>query len=85
MSPGLDGPHPAFGTPLPHGRERGRGVREGPLIPTCRDYTLSPALRADLFNEFVTQDTGFQFRFSNFDFRVSNFQFLPYCLNNVPD
>ena len=25
VSPGLDGPHPAFGTPLPHGRERGRG------------------------------------------------------------
>jgi len=25
VSPGLDGPHPAFGTPLPPERERGRG------------------------------------------------------------
>ena len=24
-SPGLEGPHPAFGTPLPLGRERGWG------------------------------------------------------------
>jgi hypothetical protein len=29
-SPGLDGPHPAFGTPLPLERERGRG--EGALV-----------------------------------------------------
>ncbi len=28
-SPGRRSPHPAFGTPLPSGRERGRGEREG--------------------------------------------------------
>jgi len=31
ISPGVDGPHPAFGTPLPPERERGQGVREGSL------------------------------------------------------
>ena len=28
-SPGGRSPHPAFGTPLPRGRERGQGEREG--------------------------------------------------------
>jgi hypothetical protein len=45
VSPGLDGPYPVrrlTDTPLPHGRERGRGVREGSLTPTGRGYMLAP-------------------------------------------
>jgi len=30
---GLEGPRPAFGTPLPHERERGKGGEGGSLNP----------------------------------------------------
>ena len=58
-SPGARSPHPAFGTPLPLGRERGRG-RGRVRIPTADavGYILSPAPRAELFNELLTQDTS---------------------------
>jgi hypothetical protein len=51
-------PHPAFGTPLPvAAATEGTGVREVSLIPTCRDYILSPRqVGTDLFNELLTQD-----------------------------
>jgi len=54
VSPGLDGPHPAFGTPLPHGG-RGDGGEAGLSRPTAYavGYSLPPAPRAELFNELL--------------------------------
>jgi hypothetical protein len=58
-SPGLDAPHPAFGTPLPPGG-RGGGGEGGLSRPTaCAvGYSLPPAPRAEFFNELLTQDAG---------------------------
>ena len=51
-SPGLDGPHPAFGTPLPPGGrwDRGEGWVSQPTACAV-GYTLPPAARAQSFNE----------------------------------
>jgi len=56
-SPGLEGPHPAFGTPLPLGG-RGDGGEGRCLQPTaCAvGYWLPPAPRAEFSNEPLTQD-----------------------------
>jgi len=74
VSPGLDGPHPAFGTPLPPGG-RGDGGEGGLSLPAaCAvGYRLPPAPRADLFNEPLIQRTRFQFPFSSFHFPFSDF------------
>ena len=54
---GLDGPHPAFGTPFPSG-ERRDGGEGGLAIPTGRDYTLPPRpLGAEFFSERLTENT----------------------------
>ena len=72
VSPGLDGPHPAFGTPLPPGG-RGDGGEGGLLLPTaCAvGYRLPPASRAELFNALLIRRTRFQFPFSIFHFPIS--------------
>jgi hypothetical protein len=59
VSPGLEGTHPAFGTPLPLGG-RGDGGEGGLSEPTaCAvGYGLPPARRAEFLNELLTQDTG---------------------------
>ena len=50
-------PSPRLRHPSPARAGEGTGLREGPLIPTCRDYTLSPRqIGADLFNELLIQD-----------------------------
>jgi hypothetical protein len=69
VSPGLNGPQPAFGAPLPPGG-RGDGGEGGPSRPTaCAvGYILPPALRAEIFDELLTQDTNFYFPFSSFHF-----------------
>jgi len=57
VSPGLDGSHPAFGTPLPPGG-RGVGGEGGVSRPTaCAvGYTLPPAPQAQLLGEPLTRD-----------------------------
>jgi hypothetical protein len=67
VSPGLDDPRPAFGTPLPPGG-RGDGGEGGLPQPTaCAvGYSLPPALRAEILNELLAQDTNFHFPFSSF-------------------
>ena len=55
VSAGSNGPHPAFGTPLPPGEKGGRG--EGCAIPTGRDHTLALAPRVRFFDELLTRDT----------------------------
>ncbi len=57
VSPGLDGPHPAFGTPLPPGGRGDGGEGAGAVFrPTaCAvGYKLPPAARAGLFYEDPT-------------------------------
>jgi len=66
VSPGLDGPHPAFGTPLPPGGRGDGGEGAVCAIRRLTDRTLPPALRAVIFNELLTQDTDFHFPFSSF-------------------
>jgi len=59
VSPGLDGPHPAFGTPLPPGGRGGGGEGWGSR-PTAYavGYTLPPAPRAQFFKELLTHDAS---------------------------
>jgi hypothetical protein len=59
VSPGLEVPHPAFGTPLPLGG-RGDGGEGGLSQPTAyaMGYRLPPvSRRAEFLNELLTQDT----------------------------
>ncbi|SPE33070.1 hypothetical protein SBA2_740021 [Acidobacteriia bacterium SbA2] len=60
VSPGLGGPHPAFGTPLPPGG-RGDGGEGRLSRPTAYavGYTLPPAPRAEFLNQLFTQDPRF--------------------------
>jgi hypothetical protein len=73
VSPGSDGPHPAFGTPLPHGRERGRG--KGSLA----DPRLTPW--ATLFRPHggltYSMNVWLRTLISNFQFPISNFPGFP--------
>jgi hypothetical protein len=54
----LEGPHPAFGAPLPLGG-RGDGGHGGLSQPTAYavGYRLPPARRAEFLNGLLTQDT----------------------------
>jgi len=59
VSPGLGGPHPASGTPLPHGGrgDRGEGAVRRPTAHAV-GYSLPPAPRAEFLNELLIQDTN---------------------------
>ena len=64
VSPGLDGPHTVFGTPLPHGRERGAGGEGASLThgleavkkSTAVILSVAKDLRSYLFFQRATDD-----------------------------
>ena len=58
VSRGEKSPHPASGTPLPRGRERGWGRGSAPLpMAYAMGYVLTPAPRAEFLNELLRRDT----------------------------
>ena len=83
-SPGGTSPHPAFGTPLPRGRERGQG-RGRVRLPTADavGYPLSPRqVGADFINELLTHDTG---EILNYELRIADCLLLSaYCSSPLP-